>query len=107
MTTPTFTPNTVLCRVETVMSSEVGDETMMMDIDRGMYYALNPVSSRIWALLKQPLSAQAICEQLLKEYEIEPSVCEREVIEFLSELLDRKIITVAFQETDASSNVDK
>lgn len=100
MTTLTITLDTILCRVPTVMSSEVGDETMMMDIDRGMYYAFNPVSSRIWALLEKPISLQAICKQLLQEYEIEALQCEQEVKQFLSQLLDRKIITVVLHETD-------
>ncbi len=94
MITPTITPNTVFSRVETVMSSEVGDETMMMDIDRGMYYALNPVSSRIWNLLEQPLSVGAICDRLVAEYDIEPSVCQQEVMNFLGQLLERKIVIV-------------
>ena len=104
MTTPTITQNTVFSRVETIASSEVGDETMMMDIDRGMYYALNPVSSRIWILLEQPLSVRDICEQLLEEYEIEPSICQQEVIKFLGQLLDRKIVTVIRYKTDTNSS---
>ncbi|MEM9487272.1 MAG: PqqD family peptide modification chaperone [Cyanobacteria bacterium P01_F01_bin.116] len=73
----TITLDTVFQRVQTVMESKVGDESMMMDIDKGMYYALNPVSSRIWALLEQPLSAKAVCDHLLEEYAVEPSVCEQ------------------------------
>ena len=99
----TITLNTVLHRVQTVMESKVGDESMMMDIDKGMYYALNPVSSRIWALLEHPLSVEAVCTHLLEEYAVEPSVCEQEVTTFLNQLLDRKILTVVRHETDAPS----
>ncbi|MEO0925482.1 MAG: PqqD family peptide modification chaperone [Cyanobacteria bacterium J06643_13] len=102
MTTFTITNDTAFCRVKTVTSSEVGDETMMMDVDRGMYYALNPVSSRIWALLEQPLAVQEICDRLLEEYEIEPAVCQQEVIKFLGQLLDRQIVTVVRHETDTT-----
>ena len=105
MKTPTIIPDTVFCRLETVVYNEIGEETMMMDIDRGIYYVLNPVSSRIWALLEQPISVQEICEELLKQYEIEQSVCEREVIQFLGQLLDRKILTVVPYETSSTSSV--
>lgn len=102
MSTSTITTDTIFRRVETVMSNEVGDETMMMDVDRGMYYALNSVSSRIWTLLEQPISVKAICDRLLEEYEIEPAVCQQEVKQFLGQLLDRKVITVVRYETDTT-----
>ena len=104
MTTSTITTDTIFRRVETVMSNEVGDETMMMDVDRGMYYALNPVSSRIWNLLEQPLSVREICDRLVAEYDIELAVCQQEVMNFLTQLLDRKIITVLRHETDTTTS---
>lgn len=97
----TITPETVFHRVPTVMESKVGEESMMMDIDKGMYYALNPVSSRIWALLEQPLSVRSVCDRLLAEYDVEPSVCEQEVSQVLDQMLDREILTVVPHKTDA------
>lgn len=100
----TITPDTIFHRVQTVIESKVDEEIMMMDIDKGMYYALNPVSSRIWALLEQPLSVRSVCENLLKEYDVEPSVCEQEVTKFLDQMLDRSIVTVVLYKTDAPLN---
>ena len=99
----TITFETVLCRSPQLIACGAGEETMMMDIDKGMYYALNPVSSRIWSLLEQPLSVQAVCEQLLTEYDVASELCKQEVKEFLGQLLDRNIVTVVPCETDASS----
>jgi hypothetical protein len=95
--------DTVLCRSPKLMASGVGEETMMMDIDKGMYYALNSVSSRIWSLLEQPLSMQAVCDKLLDEYDVEPEVCKQEVEQFLGQLLERNIVTVVHHKTDAPS----
>ncbi|MEM9485177.1 MAG: PqqD family peptide modification chaperone [Cyanobacteria bacterium P01_F01_bin.116] len=101
----TITLDTVFQRVQTVMESKVGDESMMMDIDKGMYYALNPVSSRIWALLEQPLSAKAVCDHLFEEYAVESSVCQQEVTTFLNQLLAHGILAVVRHETVAPSSI--
>lgn len=100
----TIALDTVLHRVQTVLESRVGEESLMMDVDKGMYYALNPVSSRIWALLEQPLSVQSVCEHLLEEYDVEPSICEQAVKKFLDQMLTRNIITVVLHETGAPSS---
>ncbi len=94
---------TMFCRSPQLMTSGVGEEIMMMDINKGMYYALNPVSSRIWTLLEQPLSVQDLCKRLLVEYDIEPDLCEQEVKQFLEQLLARKVVTVVRHKTDAPS----
>lgn len=86
------------------MASEVGEETMMMDINQGMYFALNPVGSRIWALLEQATSVKALCEQLLKEYDIDVAQCEQEVMTFIDQLLERKIVSVVAHKADAPSS---
>ena len=90
----TLTLDTMMSRSPHLMASKVGEEIMMMDIQKGMYYALNPVSARIWTLLDSACTVKALCDQLLAEYEVEPEQCEREVTQVLSTMLARDMITV-------------
>ena len=51
-----------------------------------MHYGLEEVGARIWELIAEPRTVGEICDTLLDEYEVEPDVCERDVIALLGEL---------------------
>ena len=37
------------------ISGRLHDELVMMDMEKGKYFSLNPVATRIWDLLEKPL----------------------------------------------------
>ena len=63
-----------------------------MDMDRGMYYALEHVAARLWDLTEQPTTVEAICQQLLAEYDIAPDECDSQVRAFVQELVARDLV---------------
>ena len=87
-----ITPETTLYRATEVLASQLGDETVMMDIDRGCYYGLNVTASHIWRLLAQPMTLSGLCEQLVSEFAVPRNQCEQDVREFLEDLLSRGIV---------------
>jgi hypothetical protein len=89
-----LTPETIIGRSEALLSSNLGEDVVMMDIEQGSYYGLEAVAARIWALTEQPVSVGALCEQLVAEYQVAPEQCRQEVITFLGELLERQIVQV-------------
>ena len=68
------------------ISGQLHDELVMMDIDQGRYFALNPVATRIWQLLQYPLSLEHLCRKLLDEYEVDENRCFGEVETHLQEM---------------------
>lgn len=68
------------------ISGRLHDELVMMDIEKGKYFSLNPVATRIWDLLEKPLAEDELCELLMDEYDVEPLQCRTEVTELLSEM---------------------
>ncbi len=75
-----------------VVATEMDGSLMMMSIELGKYFELNPVSKRIWELLETPVSLSGICDVLLKEYEVTPEQCKMEVESHLNELSKKKLI---------------
>ncbi len=65
---------------------------VMLDMEKGLYYSLNPVASQIWTLIENPASVSYICDQLTADYEIPPHECEKEVIHFLTEMLEKGVV---------------
>ncbi len=75
-----------------VLTSHIDDEVVMMSSERGMYYNLNPIGSRIWELLDTPQTIDSLCAQLMDEYEVDEAICRQETEEFLQSLTERGLI---------------
>ncbi|MEJ0043363.1 MAG: PqqD family protein [Rhizomicrobium sp.] len=55
------------------LTAEVRDELVMMSVDTGKYIGLNEVGARIWQLLETPQSREALCAQLVREFDVSAS----------------------------------
>ncbi len=100
MSDQAITPETTVCRVERLLTADLNEETVMMDIDKGSYYGLNGCGTRIWALLSQPITVSDLCHQLTNEFAVSSMQCEKDLIDFLKDLLARDIVKI---ESNAAS----
>ena len=91
----TISIDSIIERKEGIVQAEIDGETVMMSIDSGEYYGLDPVASRIWAIVETPLSVQALNEQLLSEYDVSEEQCQSDVLKFLSDMAENKVITLS------------
>jgi len=69
------------------ISGRLDDELVMLDIKKGRYFALNPVATRIWDLLEQPLAQTELCTLLMEEYDVEEAGCNTDVQEYLEDMV--------------------
>ncbi len=74
------------------VATSIGDETAVMSIKRGRYYAVGSVAERIWQILEAPVSPREITERLREEYDIATEQCESEVGTFLKELSEEGLV---------------
>jgi hypothetical protein len=83
-----------VARNNEVLHASAGEELVMMSIEAGNYYGLDPIGRRIWEIIGEPQTVSGICARLIAEYDVPPEVCECEVLAFLSELAEQRIIDV-------------
>lgn len=81
-------------RNNNTVSGRLHEEIVMMDIDKGKYFSLNEVSTRIWDHLEKPLSLTQICEKLQAEYEVSEDVCLKQTENHLKEMVKLSLIKV-------------
>jgi len=74
------------------ISGRLSDELVMMDIDKGKYFSLNPVATRIWDLLVLPLTIDELCDRLMEEYEVDAEQCRTEVTEVINEMVKLGVV---------------
>lgn len=69
-----------------------GDESVLADIQRGRYYTLSAVGSRIWALLLEAPTFGVLIDRLLHEYEVPVDRLTADTVAFLTALREAKLI---------------
>ncbi len=75
-----------------VMARQVGDETVILNLENGTYYGLDPVGTRIWQLMTEKNTLTGICDTLQAEYDVERHVLEQDVLKLSRELLEQGLI---------------
>jgi hypothetical protein len=67
---------------------------VLLSLDRGAYYQLNGVGSRIWELAETPIPLSRVVDRLLAEFEVSRAECEACVLEFVRTLCREGLIDV-------------
>ena len=92
--TASVSGHSIVVAAEGQISCDLADEMAILDLKSGVYYGLNSVGSRIWQLIQQPTSVGEVRQLLLKEYDIDPECCERELLALLQDLASKGLIEV-------------
>ena len=76
------------------VSCDVGGEAAILQLASGVYYSLDAVGSRIWALLQSLRSVREIRDTLVAEYDVPADRCERDLLGLLEALAGAQLIDV-------------
>lgn len=74
------------------VSTNLGNETVILGLTSEEYYSLKEVGARIWEIIKEPKTVRQILETLLNEYAVEPERCERDLLVLLQELANEGLV---------------
>jgi len=74
------------------MSRLVDDETVLLDLESGMYFGLDGVGKRIWESVADGKSLGDIAVIITDEYEVDEEQALKDVIEFASNLVERGLL---------------
>lgn len=76
-----------------VMSRQVADETVVLDLASGNYYGLDPVGTRIWQLLTEGLTPTQVRDALLGEYDVSAAQLEADMERLFIALGEQGLLT--------------
>lgn len=94
MSSPNLSVDSVVVAASEQLSSELGDETVILNLADSSYYGLDAVGSRIWSLIQEPKEVREVVDTLVQEYEVEPDRCERDTVALLSDLRSRSLVEI-------------
>ena len=83
---------------EDVVSRELDGEAVILNLDSGTYFGLDPVGTRIWSLLQKNGSLRETFEILRQEYEVTPNRLEEDLLRLVKELHTKGLLRLALFE---------
>ena len=75
-----------------VMSRLVGDETVLLDLESGLYFGLDGVGRRIWESIGEGRTLGETADVIVAEYEVEAAQAQADVIDFTRNLVKRGLL---------------
>ena len=87
--------DTIINKNLEIEDTDLDGEKVMMDLDKGEYFMMNDVGSRIWEIISKPINVKDIIETLRSEYEVDEETCKCTVIDFLTGLNHAKLISIS------------
>ena len=81
-----------IARAEGLVASEVNGEVVILSIELGHFFHLNPTGSRIWNLLDGPMTVDAISAAMGERFAVGADQCRSEVAEFVAAMLDKGLL---------------
>ncbi|HET8704896.1 MAG TPA: lasso peptide biosynthesis PqqD family chaperone, partial [Pseudomonadales bacterium] len=94
MQTKEFSLNSVIQRNPTMLFTDFGEEKVMLSIEDGKYYGINPVGAQIWELLQTPQPLTQVVNAVCDHFDVSQSECETDVLSFVKHLIDKNMAFV-------------
>ena len=78
-----------------VLAHDLQGETVILNLNTGVYWGLDPVGTRVWQLLQQQARVGAILETLLTEYDAAEDQLRQDLLNLLSRLMENGLVEVS------------
>jgi hypothetical protein len=82
-----------LTRPPQVISREVGEWLMLIDVDTGFTYEANWLGAQVWRLLSEGHSVHDACGALAKAHRYSREAIEKDVVAFVRDLLGYGLVS--------------
>jgi hypothetical protein len=84
-------PTGRICVKPNVIFRALGSESVILNLDSGVYFGLDEIGTRIWQLLEEQ-DVRGVCESLRVDYDVSPQRVEADVIAFVDHLSAKGLV---------------
>lgn len=79
---------------EGVLSRDLQGEAVILNLNTGLYFGLDPVGTRIWQLIEAHQSLQKVLDAMIEEYEVGQAQCAEDLLSFVTKTLEKRLVEV-------------
>ncbi len=90
-----LTRDTRLQIPEQVVTRQVGDETVLLNLESGTYFGLDPVGSRFLELLEVEGTLATVLAKMLEEFDVTEAQLEADLLRLADEMLASGLLEAA------------
>jgi Coenzyme PQQ synthesis protein D (PqqD) len=76
------------------VSSTVEGEAVILNMETGVYYGLNPVGAWVWDAVQTPQTVSRLIDGLIAEFEVEADQAEQDLTALLEDLAAASLVEV-------------
>jgi hypothetical protein len=77
-----------------VIFQELEGEAVLLNMQSGIFFGLNPVAKRMWELLSELGQAEKVLKQLLQEYEASEEKLRQDLVDFIEKLKSKGLVEI-------------
>jgi len=89
---PPLSLETFVCARTNQVSSRVGEEMVILDLDSSLYYSLDPVGARIFELVQQPTPLDAVLDAMFAEFDVDAQTARTDLLALVDTLITQKLV---------------
>jgi Coenzyme PQQ synthesis protein D (PqqD) len=89
-----ISPSSVVVAVSEQVSSDLAEESVILNLKSGIYYGLNAVGSEIWNRIQEPKTVSWLTETIASEYDVDTDRCQQDLFTLLQDLFAAQLIEV-------------
>ena len=90
-----FNLNTIFSRNTQLVSTDLDDEMVVMDDEKGSFYGLDATAKMIYGLLDSPRTLSEIIELITSKYNVSAEQCEKDILPFLDTMVTSRLLIVS------------
>ena len=77
-----------------VMARAVGDEYVILDLEKGTYYGLDAVGARAWSLIVEGMTLGEVCNRVVHEYDVALEQAQSDLASLVDDLRARGLLAL-------------
>ena len=94
MISPHINLNDRICANNRLPVAEIHNELIVMSHEKGLFYGLDDIATVIFKSLTVPARVSELCDKLSLEYDAQPEVVRRDVLNLLEAMAAHELIAV-------------
>lgn len=79
---------------DSIVCAALDNESVLLNIETGIYFGLNTMGTQIWRLLEEGNSEDQLYLKLLEDYDIEPAQLQADLRVFFDLLLEKGLAEI-------------
>lgn len=77
-----------------VLSRNLQGEEVILNLNTGIYFGLDPIGTRAWHLIHEHRSLRQVLDMLLEEYDVTEGSCAQDLLDLVAQMQKKGLVEI-------------